>query len=66
MQHHWKKVEKHIDNWTEIEVQNYLDAGGHKPTGNLNKKKEFIKDLEYNWVVSATDEDMADIYPTVK
>ncbi len=62
MQHHWNKVEKLINGWNEQQVQNYLDASGHKHLGTLAKKKEFIKDIEYNWVITATNEDMADIY----
>ncbi len=63
MQHHWKRIENEINNWTEDEVKNYLSSGNHTPTGNLKRQKEFIKDLEYNWVIEATDEDINTHYP---
>ena len=66
MQHHWKKFEKLIDGLDESKVNAFLENSGQSITGSLKKKKEHIKDKNYNWIIEATDEDMKQAYPDAK
>jgi hypothetical protein len=55
-------VEKDVDNWTELFTDQYLENEDQFPPKTLIDKKKLVLDLEYNYIMQSSIENLKSVY----